>query len=297
MDHAIGGASGATLQQRPQRPGWWWTLAVLVLVYLLSVAAVAIIVWPLSQLHVVPGDVSRPGGWPWPRSGAWATLAGVGPLLLVSVVFALLTRLVASILGGWNVRLWPIVGLCTLGATLPAGEAALTDSQGFWLLLVIVVRQWSITREPVARISRPAWLAIGVAGLLLALLTVSYQPLNPLTVVSTWDGSENGHEARSLPFTLSVDGAVGARILSVSVPRDLLVSYVVQLEDRHTLERRLPQGVELYGAIELSPTFCRRGSASVRPETLLVRLRVLGRERTQQLALDAGNNITCPRHR
>lgn len=294
MDHAIGGASGATLEQ-PQRPGWWWTIGCLLLASLLSIVVTALVVWPLTALHVVPSDFDRPGAWPWPRTSVWAIAAGLGPLLLTGFGFGLATRVVVSAFGDWRVRLWPIALLFALAAQPPAGQAG---SSGLGLLLLIVVRQWSITREPLARLPRPAWLAIGVTGLLLALATVSYQPLHPLTVESTWDSSENGRPARSLPFTLAVDGAAGAQILSVSAPTDGIgpVGYVVQLDGRDTLDRHLPRGARVYGAIELSPGFCRRGSASVRPETLLVRMRVLGLERTQRLELNAANNIGCPRH-
>lgn len=300
MDHAIGGASGATLEEPRQRPGWWWTIGCLLLASILSIPIVALVIWPLSALHVIPSDLGDPGSWPWPRTSAWATAAGLGPLLLVGFGFAYATRFVVARNTEWEVRLWPIALLFVLAATLPVGASEQGDRNGFWLLLLIVVRQGAITREPLSRrLPRPAWLGFGAAALLLALVTVSYQPLHPLSVESTWDSSGNGHPARSLPFTLAVDGAAGVRILSVSAPSDGLgpVSYVMQLDGRRTLDRHLPQGASVSGSIEISPAYCRRGSASVRPETLLVRMRVLGRERTQRLALDAANNISCPRRR
>lgn len=287
-----------------ERPGWWATLWTMVLAGLLSIPLLIAIFAPLVWLGVVPADftLADPSdhrgsglvvtGWPWLRVGWWEAAAAVWPALLHGGAYAVALAWVAKRRGGWHVQPLPLLIAFVLAAPAPGWADEATSV--FWLVLWVVVRQWGLERSPAGL---PPWnrttaIAAGAAGVALAVATLSYQPLHPLSA----EAREAG--ARTVAFRLEVDGAAGARLLSLRAadqePLGRFGAFVVRFDDPATLGRRLSRGTVVTGQIVMPRAWCTGGnSVSTSIDSLLARVAVLGTERTQRIALTRWVPIGC----
>jgi len=290
----------------PQRPGWWWTLGTLFLAGLCSIPLVALEVGALVALGIVPAqfatvdaasssaDGLSASAWPWLRDGLWATAAGIWPQLLHGAAFALAFAFVARRRGGWRARPWPLI--VAFAVVAPGPLAGGEGGGAFWLILWVVARQWGLTREPAGRRWSTAWrAAAAVAGAVLAVATLTYQPLHPFSA----EGSPSA--ARTISFRLSVEGKAGARLLALRAgeePLGRFGSLVVRLDDPAVRGRRLAAGTDVAGQIVMPRRWCTGGNyAELSLESITARVAVLGVERTQRIPLREPARIGCARAR
>ncbi len=286
-----------------ERPGWWTTLWTMVLAGLLSIPLLIVTFAPLVWLGVIPAhltladpaDSASSGlvaaGWPWLRDGWWEAAASVWPALLHGGVYAFALAWVAKRRGGWHVHPLPLLIAFVLAAPAPGWA----DEAGafFWLVLWVVVQQWGLQRSPAdPRWNRATAIAAGATAVALAVATLSYQPLHPLSA----EAREAG--ARTVAFRLEVDGAAGARLLSLRTadqkPLGRFGAFVVRFDDPATLGRRLSRGTVVTGHVVMPRAWCSGGNwAQLSIDSLIARVAVLGAERTQRIALARSVPIGC----
>lgn len=271
---------------RSRRQAVWAVIAATVVTGL----AVFAVEWPLIALRLLPntGDLIQTGwGWPWRVDGAWSLVADAGPLAAGGLVFAFVVA---------RVRYRPIDLRIAAAA---AGAFALTAGYGgegsvavvaFLVLVVLArrgaVRRWDWTRGRVV--------AVVVAAIVLAAVTLSYGQLHPL--VARASGLTDGLSAK-----LVNEGRLPVVILGVDVPGQPGAiartdnEAVREASDPDDLKRplagaSLAPGADRWAYVRVPRRSCVEGYPVAR---VIVRMRVAGREVRQSVALAPDLRVSC----
>jgi len=300
----------------PALPSWWSTIWTVIAGTIVAWAALAIIVLPLSALHVVPlNSEDLPGtGWPWRIDGPWAFLADLGPVLGASFAFAAAVGFYLRRLTGVPPRRWPLALLAAAVGWIPiVGSRPGLIGVGGGLAFVLVVwaaRRWSLRERRPTRLSRPQLGALLVTAVALCAVSFSYGALHPLTA----RGSDSSHVKlrngrAKLVLNLENAGPFSARVLGVRLvdPAGLRLERLQTDSERD--EASTPEGLfRPLGKPTLDSGEDRRAvyltvasricmqpdtDASWMLEALNVRLRTAGTERTQRVALSPALRVRC----
>ncbi len=302
-----------------ERPGWWSTIG--------SVLAGTITAWcccltalfVAGALHLLPFDSStRHGrGWPYPIDSAWAVIADLGPMLAVGFVFAGTTSWYMTQKTGVHPRRWPLalvaaaVGWFPLGGE-PHGVLLFTGA-GAFAAVVIAARALSLAERRPTPWSRPLVATLAALVVALGCVTVSYGALHPLTASSGESDQPTelraGHSTR-VAFFIDNHGPTDVRVRDVTLVgvSGLRIARAAVDDPAHAsapsmaeLFKRLHgttvhPGYNLVVYLSLAANACAtRGANRARwtVETLDVRLRSAGIERTQRVALDDEQLVSC----
>jgi len=254
----------------------------------------------------------------------WSLLADLGRLLFACWLLAVFVRFFATaVLRGWNLRIWPVALAIAVGWVAVLGR----DTVVAYALVVVVVR-FGLTRDPVPRWrpSRTAAAGIGLAVALLAVATLSYQPLHPLATVSEGALLDNYRTASMAPpaeserspgfdFTLENQGIATATLRSVTVtpgfvnprlhapPRAIFAtSGAVVIEgssggtgNSHPIVgTALKPGTQLLVSVELNAHACTTGQVGFPVKAVTVHFETLGIDRAQRFDAHLSDDLWCP---
>jgi hypothetical protein len=283
-----------------------------------SIAAWALLILvalPLALLNVIPVPPDSGGrGWPWRIDGPWSVAADLGPTLAAGLVVAFCVAFYMESRTGVRPRRWPLTVVAIAVGWLPVtggapGLLAVSGTVAF-VAIVFTARRWALAERRPLHWARPVALAVLVAGLTLAAVSVSYGALHPLTAQSADGGTvalKHGHSRRVL-VSLENQGPLDARVLGVSIPRapGLRVDRArTDDPDRHVgptigslmnplSGTRVTSGTsDLFVYLNLASATCGERGSSWRVEDLNFRLQVAGLTRTQTVHLAAPLRVTC----
>lgn len=284
--------------------------------WIVAWAAFALVVWPLSELHVIPLNAeSLPGtGWPWRIDGLWAFLADLGPLLAAGFAYAAGASFYLRRLTGVAPRRWPLALLAAAVGWIPLvdnrpGLLGVSGGVAF-LVMVWATRSWSVHERKPTRFSRPQLAAAALVAAALFVLSFSYGALHPFAVDSS-DLTDIRLEDGRARLRINVEnaGPFPARVLGIGLPS----AQGLRLERLQTDSGRAeaptleglfqPLGRPTLDSGAHSPVYLtvaskscgrREASASWTLEELDIRLRTAGVERIQRVPLFQALRVTCP---
>jgi hypothetical protein len=310
-------STGAVPARAAEPPSWWGTILAVIAGSIAAWALLILVALPLAILNVIPlGTDSGDAGWPWRIDGPWSVAADLGPTLAVAIVVAFCVAFYLTTRTGVRPRRWPLALVAVTVGWLPVtggarGLLAVSGTVAF-VAIVFTARRWALAERRPLRWSRPVAVAILVAGLALAAVSVSYGALHPLTAKSANGRTvalKHGHSGR-VAVTLENRGPLDARILGVSVPGapGLRVERArTDDPDRHvgpTIESlmnplagsRVKSGQSvIFAYLNLSAAACGGdgGRSSWNVDDLNFRLRVAGLTRTQTVHLAPSLRVIC----
>lgn len=243
-------------------------------------------------------------GWPWRIEGPWSLAADVGPLLFCGTAFAFGAAAFIGRHTGVECRRVPIalaaatIGWVSLGGVSQGGLLALNGFLAF-IVIVVVVREASVhERMPMRRTRSRVAAAVG-AVLVLALTSVSYGLLHPLTpgtaelgtptkqgtVLSAFLHNDGGAEVTLVSATLPGIELQRARTFDESVPSDASIDDHMRPVAGATIAGKGSRDIELQ-----LPARC----ATAVIDRVNVRLRVHGRTLDQVVRLAPPVSVVCP---
>jgi hypothetical protein len=266
------------------------------------VAFVALLLLFWLPIQFTDGMTGR--GWPWRIEGPWSFAADVGPLLFCGGAFAFGAAAFIGRHTGIECRRAPIaVAAATMGWVSLGGvsQAGLLTSNGFlaFIVIVVVVREASVhERTPMRWTRSRAAAAIG-AVLVLALTSVSYGLLHPLTAGTAELGTAT-KRGTVLSAYLHNDGGAEVTLVSVALPGialqrartfDESVSSSAKIDD----QMRPVAGATIAGkgSRETELQLPARCAAAV-IDRVNVRLRVHGQTLDQVVRLAPPVSVVCP---
>jgi hypothetical protein len=267
------------------------------------------------------GD-DQPGiGWPWRIDGPWAAAADLGPMLGGSFAFAAATSAYLYQRTGVRSIRWPLGLVAAIVGWLPftgSRHGLIVVSGGVALAAVVIAaRRWSIVPRRPLPSSRAlcAGLVLAIAAAL-GVVSASYGALNPLAVRETEGSTVPLRQGRSamLGFAVENRGPLTARVQGIAVVNEPQLADVAPIRiasarldsgraEAPTLAglfkpfepQRLPSGESVRVYLTLSVAACRLPGTSMdlRLRELDIRLRTVGRERTQRVRLEHDLRVRC----
>ena len=289
---------------RRARPTWWQAVCAAVGGSIVGFGAVflallAFMFW--LPIQFTEGMTGR--GWPWRIEGPWSFVADLGPLFFCGAAFAFGAELFISRHTGIACRRWPIalvaavVGWVTLGGISHAGLLELNGLLTF-LMIVTVVREASVHERNAMRWTRAKATVVAAVVLMLAVASVSYGLLHPLTAAS----DESGTPAKSgTQFTAFMhnDGDAEVTLMSVSVPGLELRrarTFDESGQSTSTIDEQMRPlaGATIAGNWSRDVQVELQRCASAVVDRLDVRLQVHGRTVDQVVRLAPPVGLTCP---
>jgi hypothetical protein len=293
------------LTRRRSRPTWWHAVCAVIGGSIVGFVAAFVALIPFySWLPIQFTDGMTGRGWPWRIEGLWSFAADVGPLLFCGGAFAFGAEAFISRHTRIACRRAPIalaaatVGWVSLGGVSRAGLLA-ADGVLPFVVIVVVVREASVHERTLIRWTRARAAAAVGAGLVLALTSISYGLLHPLTAGSAELGTQ-GKRGPVLHASLHNDGDAKVTLLGASVPgidvlRARTIDETVGATSAIDDQMRPVAGATIAGdglrdiQFEL-PTAC----ASTVIDRIDVRLRVRGRTLDQVVRLAPPVPLACP---
>jgi hypothetical protein len=188
--------------------------------FLAAFLALVPLFWLDLPIQFTDGMTGR--GWPWRIEGAWSFAADIGPLLFCGAAFAFGAGAFIGRHTGIACRRTPIaltqatVGWVSLGGVSRAGLLAINGLLAF-VVIVVVVREASVRERAPMRWTRPRAAAAVEAVLILAVTSISYGLLHPLTAGTAELGTPP-KPSTVLHAHLHNDGRAEVTLLSVSLP-------------------------------------------------------------------------------
>jgi hypothetical protein len=290
--------------RRRARPTWWQAVCAAVAGSIVGfgavfVALLAFMFWLPIQL--TDGMTGR--GWPWRIEGPWSFVADVGPLLFCGAAFAFGAELSISRHTGVACWRWPIalvaavVGWVTLGGISHAGLLELNALPAF-LMIVAAVRETSVRERRAMRWTRARATAVAGVVFMLAVASISYGLLHPLTAASDESGMPTGSAMRFTAF-IHNEGDGEVTLVSVSVPGiEFRRAWIFDESGQSTAtideQMRPVGGATIAGNWSRDVYFELPRCTSAVIDRLDVRLRVHGRNIDQVVRLAPPVRLTCP---
>jgi hypothetical protein len=254
------------------------------------------------------------GGWTWLN---YATKTALACWLLAWAG----RRCVRNWTDGWDMRIWPVA--VAIGIAFASLDRARSLTLAGFALVVVVARNVALARRPLPRWASGRWERIGLIAAIavVAIVTLAYKPLNPLSAAFSDRKSDTSFSfgARGIPsrpyrefgFLLVNEGLATVTVRSIhadggaSADVDVLthrdVKYARSFAGlwRPFGVEHIRRGDELHGLLRLSRASC-SGPGRVRGgevSALSVWYETLGFKRTAWLPIHPPARLRCPSRR
>jgi hypothetical protein len=188
--------------------------------FLAAFVALIPLFWIDLPIQFTDGMTGR--GWPWRIEGLWSFAADLGPLLLCGAAFAFGVDAFIGRHTGIACRRAPIalaaatVGWVSLGGVSHAGLLTINGFLAF-VVIVVVVREVSVHERAPMRWTRPRLAAAAGAVFALAVASLSYGFLHPLSA-GTAELATPAKQGSVLRAYLHNDGDAEVELVSVALP-------------------------------------------------------------------------------
>jgi hypothetical protein len=289
---------------RPSRPTWWQTVCAVIGGSIVGFGAAFVALLPFFWLPIQFTDGMTGRGWPWRIEGPWSLASDVGPLLFCGAAFAFGAAALIDGHTGIECRRAPIalaaaaLGWVSLGGVSQAGLLTINGFLAF-VVIVVIVREASVhERTPLRWTRTRAVAAVGVV-LILALMSVSYGLLHPLTAGTAELGTpvKRGTVLRAY---LHNDGGADVTLMSVALPG-------IALQRARTFDESVPSSSTLDDQMRpvAGATIAGKGWRDIELvlpgrcvaaviDRVNVRLRVHGHALDQVVRLAPPVSVVCP---